>query len=323
MEQEVIDTSGAYGRRVNTGINIGDKGNWAFFTSIWPSCCLAQSPKVVEMSGLVHGKITTRGHESKILEVGYVKRLARRHPFPAGTRGVFCFHHVEGDDINSQLRFRLCHTLDEFVNGSGLLLPDGHTWSRSLRYMARARRSFAPLLTLLTAEFSILAAQVDPSLTSHRVVTTLSPQDLVSKGQEVFDISGITSANYAADSARRTDRTDYVRLTYHHAGRDLLPFPAGTLGLLYYKQSSTLPSEIGELRFRLCSDSSMFDQGSDLCLPSGDPWFRSWTDLCLLWLLANVLYQDGLLKQSSVLARFRLTLILNLYHSGPIFGTQN
>ncbi|KAF5310730.1 hypothetical protein D9619_007660 [Psilocybe cf. subviscida] len=228
------------------------------------------------------------------------------HPFPAGTCGVFYFHHVEGDDINSQLRFRLCHTTDEFANGSDLLLPDGHTWSRSLRYMARARRSFAPLLTLLTAEFSISRVQVDPNLTSHRVVTTLSPQDLVSEGQLVFDISGTTRANYTPDSTRRKDRTDYVRLIYHYVGLDHLPFPPG----------------------------------SDLCLPSGDPWFYSSHDLrysIILPPLANVLYQDGLFKRPDTSLghlfstcraigpqwRCRLTLLLNLYLSGSTFGTQN
>ncbi|KAF5312283.1 hypothetical protein D9619_002443 [Psilocybe cf. subviscida] len=52
-------------------------------------------------------------------------------------------------------------------------------------------------------------------------------------------------------------------------------FPAGTTGVFYYKQSVIAPSHIGELRFRQCPDVLSFDNGKDLCLPSGEIWHIS------------------------------------------------
>jgi hypothetical protein len=52
-------------------------------------------------------------------------------------------------------------------------------------------------------------------------------------------------------------------------------FPPNTKGVFYFHQSKTSPTHMGELRFRLCSDSRAFEEDDDLCLPSGDPWFVS------------------------------------------------
>jgi hypothetical protein len=291
------------------------------------------------MSEVQFPKITVHGpEESKRLQLYYTKPGITALRFPTGTRGVFYFHHVEGDVVNSQLRFRLCRDLDRFNSGSDLLLPDGRTWSRSLQYMARTRRAYAPFLSLLLEEFPIAPAQVDPSLNSRRIVTTLSPQDLVSKGQKVFDISGILDGSFMPTSTQGEDQNNHTMLYFSKVGKHQ-PFPPDTVGLLYYKQSLAYPTEIGELRFRLCSDPSLFDQGSDLSSPSGSPWFCSSHELhtnITLRPLANMLYRDGLLKRPDpslahslstaehpkafVLTRLSQPFVLNLMVHKPVLA---
>lgn len=216
-------------------------------------------------------------------------------------RGVFYFHHVEGDNVHSQLRFPLCHTLDEFPNGSSFLPLVRHTGRQSLRYMymAHRRRSFASLPALLSAESSISPVQVDPRLTSHRVVTTLHSLDLFSKRQKVFVISGNTNVHFTMDTTKRQHQNGPAKLFYESRWRQYSPFTPGALGLHYYKQSTTFPAEIGRLRFRLCDNSYMFDQERDLYPPSGGPWYyfsHHFGHSSLLRPLANIRYQDGSFK---------------------------
>lgn len=44
--------------------------------------------------------------------------MHKYQPFPGSTKGVFYFHHVPGDNIQSQTRFRLCESLDGFQQGT-------------------------------------------------------------------------------------------------------------------------------------------------------------------------------------------------------------
>lgn len=163
--------------------------------------------------------------------------------------------------------------------------------------MTRLRRSFSPLLALISAEFPIAPAQVDSSLTCHRVITTLCPRDFVSKHQDAFDLSRHAFVIFTPASGGGFKDNTPVFYKQEMNKPDNI-FPPDTMGFLYYKQSLTYPTEVGELRFRLCRNSSMFDEGSDLLLPSGIPWFRS--SHCLRHSagfrgLVKILYQDGLL----------------------------
>lgn len=184
--------------------------------------------------------------------------------FPAGTDGVLYFHHARGDNIESQIRFRLCNTLNEFQNGEDLRSPDGSPWKISLKTMARSPDKYGATLALLQEEFPVEPQNVDATHVSHRVISTFDPQKLPSLGQ-VMDISGFTNATI---HLRGSETDSATQLYYKH----LRAYPPSTIGVYYYKQSRTTPTRLGELRFRLCHNVQEFAQGRDLCFPTGDPW---------------------------------------------------
>lgn len=173
--------------------------------------------------------------------------------FPARTKGVFYFHHIRGDNTQSQIRFRLCNTLDEFHHGEDLRNLDGGLWHITLKAIARAPdRKYRPVLALLQEEFPIEPSNVDASHVRHRVVSTLDPQKLPSSGQTVIDISGFTNASVHIGGRESGSalKLFYKRVRNRKALASV-KYPPDTIGLYYYKQSLTAPTQLGELRFRL------------------------------------------------------------------------
>lgn len=209
--------------------------------------------------------------------------------FPQGTKGVFYFHHVAQDNVQSQLRFRLCNTVDDFPHGEDLRLPDGSFWNVSLRAMAKVPSSYHPVLNILRKEFPLEPLDVDSSLNCHRMVSTFDPKKLPSSSQGVVDISDLTAATLRlVGSGRGGWPLFYSAGTGGDAShRKASTYPPGTVGVYYFKQSIAAPTRVGELRFRLCRDLEGFHQGTDLCLPSGEIWHIS-----TLTILASERYKE-------------------------------
>ncbi|KAF5328799.1 hypothetical protein D9619_011522 [Psilocybe cf. subviscida] len=139
-----------------------------------------------------------------------------------------------------------------------------------------------------------------PSPRKHRMITTFSPQKLVAMNQRIVDISGL---NRISISPRGTADSDcsirYAGSRAQGVWQDY-PFPDNTTGVFYYHQPNTSPARLGELRFRLCADPQAFDTGSDLLLPSGQPWHINSQSLQLVHNykpLRERLVEDGLLER--------------------------
>jgi hypothetical protein len=91
--------------------------------------------------------------------------------------------------------------------------------------------------------------------------------------QRVFNISGLFTPRFSLGGTANS-HIGYTASRFQGVFK-LHSFPDNTTGVFYYRQSDTSPMRLGELRFRLCSDVRTFDMGSDLILPSGQPWFIS------------------------------------------------
>ncbi|KAF5327102.1 hypothetical protein D9619_003993 [Psilocybe cf. subviscida] len=141
-----------------------------------------------------------------------------------------------------------------------------------LRYLIYGFNDKRWLGTALLARGYVAAP---PTRMKYRTTTLLSGR-LVSANQSILDLSGVTSGlvhfkGLPDESAARP----VAAIKYYSSpwnGRAHEKFPPDTKGVFYYHQSKTFPRQLGELRFRLCSDSKAFRQGVDLCLPSGIPW---------------------------------------------------
>jgi hypothetical protein len=189
--------------------------------------------------------------------------------FPVNTVGVLYYH-----DAGSQIRFRLCQSLEEFAEGPDLKLPDSRIWNISLARMARNPRKYRPFLACLKIEFPIPSEDIDPNRAADgRLISTVSPQRRMSTNQRIFNISGMSRVRISPrgkPSSKITYEAVLIQgATVYHR------FPSNTTGIFYYHQSQSTPTQLGELRFRLCSDIQEFENGSDLCSVSGEPWFIS------------------------------------------------
>jgi len=94
-----------------------------------------------------------------------------------------------------------------------------------------------------------------------RPLNTLNSERLVHMGQEVFDISRYVKANICHGDLNCS--IDYT---------SRFPFPPGAKGFFYYHQPPALPPMAGEMRFRICGDTSQFAYRRDLEVESGRPW---------------------------------------------------
>ncbi|KAF5311146.1 hypothetical protein D9619_007803 [Psilocybe cf. subviscida] len=139
-----------------------------------------------------------------------------------------------------------------------------------LQYIHDSDEKFPPntsgfLYHMIQDENMASVEEINNQLSAQRVVATLSPQYLSSKGQSVMDISGIRCALPNFNGCNQ-------QLYYSFNHRDQIRYPADTKGVYYYRQSRTAPTTLGELRFRLCFSVQSFEEGSDLCVPSGLSW---------------------------------------------------
>lgn len=107
----------------------------------------------------------------------------QQSPFPPETEGIFYYH-----SAHAQIRFRLCKTLEGFDRGSDLTIPDSRVWNVSLARMARNPSGYNPFLALLKHEFPIPPQDVEPNRDNHRLISTLSPQRLVTMNQRILKI---------------------------------------------------------------------------------------------------------------------------------------
>jgi hypothetical protein len=198
------------------------------------------------------------------LRLVYFTRPLNERPkerFPPDTRGVFITLKTRKYDSGFAKVWmtlhgeQTCSVLTVFSGTSRL-----HEWWRTPSDMEQY---------LLKNKASV---QIDPSRDRRRVISTFSPERLMSSSHRIVDISGhrlITVgsaeglASLGRNNTRKTDRKGPVL------------FPPDTKGVFYYHQSKTSPTHVGELRFRLYSDSRAFEEGDDLCLPLGDPWHIS------------------------------------------------
>ncbi|KAF5328716.1 hypothetical protein D9619_011733 [Psilocybe cf. subviscida] len=127
--------------------------------------------------------------------------------------------------------------------------------------------------SLLASEtsFPFPPENIDPNLTANgRLISTLSSQRLASMNQRIVNISGMYSARISFGGKTCSD-LHYVSTRSSGAAK----FPPNTTGVFYYYQSQSAPTQLGELRFRLCSDIHKFERGSDLYSVHGGPWFLS------------------------------------------------
>lgn len=173
-------------------------------------------------------------------------------------------------------------------------------WNVSLKAMAERSSWYQSILALLQEEFLIEPQYVDPNPNCHRVIHTLYPLKLPISSQGVVNISGLTVPQI------RLDRTDTAWIYYGLVGVAKnrikhLPYPPGTIGVYYFKQSTTAPTRIGELRFRLCRDVREFNQGTDWCTPSGQIWCLNSQSIYtrkFYKALHNFLITEGLLEHN-------------------------
>jgi hypothetical protein len=110
-------------------------------------------------------------------------------------------------------------------------------------------------------------------------VVTLDPNKFAEKKQQRFHIGDQKSLG---PSIRLHNQSSPVILSapllYDNmtGTRDMISYPPGTKGFLYYFMSLEKPRIAGELRFRVASsdDPASFQSGSDLMKPNGQAWSR-------------------------------------------------
>ncbi|KAF5312581.1 hypothetical protein D9619_002463 [Psilocybe cf. subviscida] len=201
----------------------------------------------------------------------------QRFPFPPNSRGVLYYHQAPGSPTESQIRFRLCDTVGDFQQGTDLLLPNGSPWSISFTRMLKFPERHAAFRGLLKNEYPLT---LESDVAANRIVSTLAPDQLVAHNQRVFDLSGLGVPYIRFSDQLKGTYIYYLQHRDQAQCNRMVKFPAGTTGVFYYKQSGTAPGQIGELRFRRCSDVLSFDAGEDLCLPSGEIWGISSNRIC-------------------------------------------
>ncbi|KAI0043993.1 hypothetical protein FA95DRAFT_1562748 [Auriscalpium vulgare] len=96
-------------------------------------------------------------------------------------------------------------------------------------------------------------------------IRTLDPSKLIPS--DFVDLSGLSPVTYNARLADNSRLRTANALYYAHSKGEDARFPTDTRGFLYFHAPSR------EVRFRLASnDPRHFAEGTDLVLPSGEPW---------------------------------------------------
>lgn len=122
-------------------------------------------------------------------------------------------------------------------------------------------------------------------------------------GQPVVDLSGLVRKRIRFGNLVSRESKYNPAIRYEFGGvlptrNSYAPFPPNSVGIFYFRQSYVSRGTLGEIRFRLCSDSTLFAEGVDLCFGSGDPWFlpvASNQGLDDMSAARQLLYEEGLL----------------------------
>ncbi|KAF9479085.1 hypothetical protein BDN70DRAFT_711145 [Pholiota conissans] len=94
-----------------------------------------EAQKISDLSGAVSPSLYIRGERTSHLH--YCYKIKENHsvlrPFPPDTKGYLYFHHSPGKPaLHGGVRFKLCNGLEEFQEGSDLLIPSGEVWDISV-----------------------------------------------------------------------------------------------------------------------------------------------------------------------------------------------
>ncbi|KAF5310827.1 hypothetical protein D9619_008025 [Psilocybe cf. subviscida] len=250
----------------------------------------AMEQEVVDISDKPEVVLYCQGSSGQQEPIRLACNMRMDERFPANTVGLFYGHVGKTKDDFRSIRFRLCSSVDDFPQGSDLRRSDGSRWSLARGTVGALPKQYRSLLHLIKSDYP----EDDCWLSRRYPVHSFSPQHIANEGGQVLDISNKTKI-----SPKFKMGTTSLHYRAQDAKGQLLPFPSDTRGVFYYNQSTTAPTAIGELRFRLCDDISLFDAGKDLCLPSGLPWcVSSDTILALATFeaLREQLCEEGLLS---------------------------
>ncbi|KJA23472.1 hypothetical protein HYPSUDRAFT_66378 [Hypholoma sublateritium FD-334 SS-4] len=174
---------------------------------------------------------------------------------------------------------------------------------------------------------------------------TLRPDRIIQTGQEIVDLSGLTSKFITVPfehprwpNPRNPGKN--VKLVGRQVGSTTVQFPANTRGFFYYRHGIT--DLAGSVRFRLCDGAAAFESGRDL-VRTDRPWQPQLVDIVgsanlrpfIPLLLAEQLVDEKVLVDAaqirvqcmSAKSRFYsfsepFTLPLNLYTFGSLFITR-
>jgi len=105
-------------------------------------------------------------------------------------------------------------------------------------------------------------------------LNTLNPKKLIVEDQKIWDMSGLAVAvyNLVGDNREPLERQPALGFKRSGQSREIIPFPTGTRGVLYYRVDPTLPPISGSIRFRICDSLTDFEHGSDLLVNPWRPW---------------------------------------------------
>ncbi|KAF9475368.1 hypothetical protein BDN70DRAFT_883789 [Pholiota conissans] len=129
-------------------------------------------------------------------------------------------------------------------------------------------------------------------------ISTLRPDIIISRGEQVYDLSGLNGPVVFAADRKRKGQQNY--------GRDKtkwLPFPPNTRGYFYYHRSPGQSELASSIRFRLCEGPEDFERGCDLLAPSGKPWGHTLLELAAhpyLEVFSALVLAEGLVDQEII-----------------------
>lgn len=239
-----------------------------------PKKILSSGREVINMasvSNVVVGVLNRGASDKPVLHSVQLKYFS---PEDMGS-GVFYYHHVPGDDRQSQLRFRKCSATAKFREGEDVRGKKGEIWNLSLSLLRRTL-SYQPIFNLIRREFRLTGGLTgtrrrstrsdQEALGDRQRILTLSPQNIVSSGQEIVDIESRGSVSVWVCNRPYSNDTTTRRIQL----RGFSPNKTHR-GVFYYHH---VPSDDlkSQLRFRLCSTIAEFDKGEDAVRPGGTIW---------------------------------------------------
>lgn len=135
---------------------------------------------------------------------------------------------------------------------------------------------------------------------AHKILT-LRPECILSSGQKILDISGLTGKTAVIQGEQDPF---FLRYTYAfgngtHSTVRRVAAPPNSTGFFYYHRHPDQPEVAGQLRFRVCNDATLFDQGRDLDgTIAGVPWsIRLWQIVKYWRQISSLLLDERLVDQ--------------------------